>query len=253
MRRFRNTRNARVAIATLRFLRFFVTLPVMKVPEIIFEDNHVLVINKPSGMLVQGDITGDECVLEVMKAFIKKRDSKPGNVFLGLPHRLDRPTSGVLALAKTSKALSRLAASFRERETSKIYWAVVETPPPANAGELTDWLLKDSKTNTSRRVDADVSGAKEARLRYKMLGTSKDSWLLEVELLTGRHHQIRVQLYGMGCSIIGDLKYGARRSGPAGSIHLHARQLIVGHPVQGPKMDLIAESPDSLLWNAFRI
>lgn len=224
----------------------------MSFPEIIYEDNHVLAVNKPAGMLVQGDRTGDTCVLDVMKEFIRERDRKPGNVFLGLPHRLDRPTSGVLALAKTSKALSRMAAAFRDRDITKIYWAVVENPPPADDGELVDWLRKDGKTNTSRRVGNDVPGAKEARLRYRLLGASERYWLLEVELLTGRHHQIRVQLSGLGCSIKGDLKYGARRSDPGGGIHLHARRLVLSHPVRNESLALTAPAPEGPVWNAFR-
>lgn len=224
----------------------------VRIPEIIYEDNHVLAVNKPAGMLVQGDRTGDSSVLDVMKDFIRQRDDKPGNVFLGLPHRLDRPTSGVLALAKTSKALSRMAAVFRNRNTTKIYWAVVENPPPSEHGELVDWLRKDGKTNTSRRVGKSVAGAKEARLRYRLLGASERYWLLEVELLTGRHHQIRVQLSAMGCPVRGDLKYGARRSDPGGGIHLHARRLTIPHPVKEDSLDLTAPVPDGPVWNAFR-
>ncbi len=233
----------------LRRLSSFTDMPF---PDIIYEDNHIIVVNKPAGMLVQGDRTGDDCVLDAMKGFIKERDSKPGNVFLGLPHRLDRPTSGVLALAKTSKALSRMAASFRDRKTSKIYWAVVENPPANPEGELTDWLLKDGRTNTSRRVPAGAAGAKEARLHYRLLGASKRYWLVEVELLTGRHHQIRVQLSGIGCPVKGDLKYGARRSDPGGGIHLHARRLVMPHPVKkDQKLELLAPLPDGPVWNAF--
>lgn len=223
----------------------------MNVPEIIYEDNHILAVNKPAGMLVQGDWTGDDSILDVMKEYIRKRDSKPGNVFLGLPHRLDRPTSGILVLAKTSKALSRLAATFRDRRVSKIYWAVVEKAPPENKGELVDWLMKDSRTNTSRRVKESLPGAKEARLRYQLLASSEHSWLLEVELLTGRHHQIRAQLSAIGCSIKGDLKYGSRRSEPGGGILLHARRLILDHPVKSDPLELTAGIPEAAAWNAF--
>jgi len=219
-------------------------------PEILYEDNHVIAVNKPPGVLVQGDKSGDICILDLVKAFLKERDGKPGNVFLGLPHRLDRPTSGVLVLAKTSKALSRLAASFRDRDVSKIYRAVVESPPENPEGELTDWLKKDGRTNTSRRVKAGTPGAKEARLRYKLLGASERYWLIEVELLTGRHHQIRVQLSAMGCVIKGDLKYGAKRSNRNGGIHLHARYLETAHPTGKERLKITAATPDDSVWNA---
>lgn len=224
----------------------------MFLPEILYEDNHVLAVNKPPGMLVQGDRTGDLCILEAVKAYIKERDSKPGNIFMGLPHRLDRPTSGVLALAKTSKALTRLAGAFRERQVSKIYWAVVEKPPSSDAGELTDWLRKDGKSNTARRAKPESPGAREARLRYRLRGASDRYWLLEVELLTGRQHQIRAQLSWMGCPIKGDLKYGARRSNPGGGIHLHARRLVLGHPVRKEPLVLIAPPPSDPVWDVFR-
>ena len=220
--------------------------------EIIYEDNHILAVNKPAGLLVQGDRSGDDCVLDLMKEYLRIRDAKPGNVFLGLPHRLDRPTSGVVALAKTSKALSRMAAVFRERETEKIYWAVVVSRPRQDEGELTDWLIKDGKNNVSRRVKLETPGAKEARLRYRLLGASERYWLLEVELITGRHHQIRVQLSGIGCSIKGDLKYGARRSNRDGGIHLHARSLAMRHPVRGELLKLVADPPSDPVWNALR-
>ncbi|OQX29775.1 MAG: RNA pseudouridine synthase [Spirochaeta sp. LUC14_002_19_P3] len=220
-------------------------------PEIIHEDNHILAVNKPTGMLVQGDKTGDESILDAMKRFIKERDGKPGQVFLGLPHRLDRPVSGVLVLAKTSKALSRLAASFRDGGAEKIYWAAVEAPPDPPEGWLTDWLRKDEKTNTSHLVGAECRGAKEARLSYKLIGASKRYWLVELRLLTGRHHQIRAQMAGMGCPIKGDLKYGARRSNPGGGIHLHARRLVLPHPVREGSIFLTAPLPPDAVWQAF--
>ncbi len=222
----------------------------MSHPEIIYEDNHVLAINKPCGMLVQGDITGDMCALDVMKEHIKTRDSKPGNVFLGLPHRLDRPASGVLVLAKTSKALGRLSESFREGHTEKIYWAAVSAPPPAEEGECVNWLVKNSKTNASRICSPGTKGGREARLKYRLIGESKSYWLLEVHLLTGRHHQIRVQLAAMGCCIKGDLKYGARRSNPGGGIHLHARSLSIPHPVRKSRLELTADPASDAVWNS---
>ena len=171
----------------------------MNAPEILYEDNHVLAVNKPAGMLVQGDKTRDTCVLDAMKNFIKERDSKTGAVFMGLPHRLDRPTSGALVLAKTSKSLSRLTAAFRNGETTKLYWAVVEAPPDPPEGECADWLRKDGQTNTSLRVSPSAPGGREARLRYRLIGASERYTLIGVELLTGRHHQIRAQLSAMGC------------------------------------------------------
>jgi 23S rRNA pseudouridine1911/1915/1917 synthase len=223
----------------------------MPVPEIIYEDNHVIAVNKPPGMLVQGDRTGDKCVLDVIRSHIKERDRKPGNVFLGLPHRLDRPTSGVLILAKTSKALTRLSESFRNRDTAKIYWAVVESAPESPRGELIHWLKKDGRTNTSRRADPGSPGAREARLRYSLLGASDRYWLVEVELLTGRHHQIRAQLSAVGCPIKGDLKYGAKRSNRNGGIHLHARSLETAHPTRESRILVVASPPEDPVWNAF--
>ena len=223
----------------------------MNPPVILYEDNHVLAVNKPIGMLVQGDQTGDICVLETMKSFIRERDGKPGNVFLGLPHRLDRPTSGAMILAKTSKALTRLTASFRERDAIKIYWAVTEEPPENPEGELVDWIKKDGCINTSRRVKAGSPGAREARLRYRLLGASERYWLMEVELLTGRHHQIRVQLSAIGCPVKGDLKYGAKRSNRNGGIHLHSRRLELAHPTRTGRVVIIAPPPDDPVWNDF--
>ncbi len=219
-------------------------------PEILYEDNHVLGVNKAPGMLVQGDRTGDISILDSVKSFLKERDGKPGNVFLGLPHRLDRPTGGVLLLAKTSKALSRLSASFRNRDVEKIYWAAVCSPPPESEGECEDWLVKNARTNTSRICSEQTQGSRKARLRYRVLGSSENYWLLEVLLLTGRHHQIRAQLAGMGCPIKGDLKYGARRSNPGGGIHLHARSLSVPHPVGGGLITLTAPPPRDAVWDA---
>ena len=219
--------------------------------EIIYEDNHLFVVNKPCGLLVQGDRTGDEDVLSIVKNFIKIRDNKPGNVFLGLPHRLDRPTSGVVVLAKTSKALSRITEEFRSRNTEKTYWAITYKKPPKQEDLLIHYLVKDSRTNTSKAVKASYPGAKEAKLRYKLLSSSERYFLLEVELLTGRHHQIRVQLASIGCVIKGDLKYGAKRSDPDGGISLHARSLKLKHPVKKTEIVFTASPPDESLWNYF--
>ena len=223
----------------------------MDQPPILYEDNHLVAVNKMPGVLSQGDRTGDRSILDLMKAYIKERDAKPGRVFLGLPHRLDRPASGTLVLAKTSKALSRLTASFRDQMVTKIYWAVVEAPPNPPEGSLVDWLLKDGKTNASRRVGAMTKGSKEARLDYRLLGASKSYWLVEVQLFTGRHHQVRVQLSGLGCPIKGDLKYGAKRSNPNGGIHLHARRLELPHPVREETIAVTAPLPDEPVWRAF--
>ena len=220
--------------------------------KIIYEDNHLFVINKPSGLLVQGDKTGDEDVLSIVKNFIKVRDKKPGNVFLGLPHRLDRPTSGVVVLAKTSKALSRLTEEFRSRNTEKIYWAITYKKPPEQEDLLIHYLVKDSRTNTSKAVKASYPGAKEAKLRYRLIASSDRYFLLEVHLLTGRHHQIRVQLASIGCVIKGDLKYGAKRSNPDGGISLHARSLKLKHPVKKTEDIFTASPPDATLWNYFK-
>lgn len=221
-------------------------------PDILYEDNHLLFVNKAAGMPVQGDKSGDESVLDVMKSFIKKRDDKPGRVFMGLPHRLDRPTSGILVLAKTSKALSRLAASFREGTIEKIYWAIVDKAPVPPEGQLLDWLIKDGRSNTSDRVPPGSRGAKEAILNYRLLESSKTCHLLEIHLITGRHHQIRVQLASIGSVVKGDLKYGSRRSNPGGGILLHARRITLPHPVRQERLCLEAPLPEGAIWNLFR-
>ncbi len=220
------------------------------IPPILYEDNHVLVISKPPGVLSQGDRTGDSSTLELMKAFIKKRDSKPGHVFLGLPHRLDRPASGILVLAKTSKALSRLAASFRNRDVRKIYWAAVSAPPPEKSGTLTHWLVRNGAQNKSRAVPSSHPNAREAILHYTLRAASDRYWLLEIELVTGRHHQIRAQLAAAGCTIRGDVKYGARRPNLDGGIHLHARNLQIPHPVRPKVLNLTAPLPNDPVWQA---
>lgn len=220
-------------------------------PPILYEDNHLLAVNKMPGTLVQGDKTGDACITDLMKAFIKKRDSKPGNVFLGLPHRLDRPTSGVLVLAKTSKALSRLTESFRNRDTKKIYWAIVESPPKNPEGELIHWLRKDVRTNTARSTTPGTPGAKEAHLRYRQVASVRGFHLIEVELLTGRHHQIRAQLSLLGCPVAGDRKYGGKKLNFNGNIYLHSRTLDFPHPTRRERVVVTAPPPDDSLWDEF--
>ena len=212
---------------------------------ILLEDNHILVFNKAAGEIVQGDKTGDECLAETLKAFLAQRDGKPGKVFLGIPHRLDRPVSGIVVFAKTSKALSRLSEMFRAGNIHKTYWALCCKAPRKESGELVDWLSRNEKMNKSFIVPEGSSGAKEARLVYRLIGRTDRYSLVEVELLTGRHHQIRCQLAGMGCVIKGDLKYGAPRSNPDGGISLHSHEIRFVHPVRKDEMDIIAPPPAS--------
>ena len=212
---------------------------------ILLEDNHILVFNKAVGEIVQGDKTGDECLAETLKAFIAQRDGKPGKVFLGIPHRLDRPVSGIVVFAKTSKALSRLSEMFRTGDIHKTYWALCCKAPEKESGGLVDWLSRNEKMNKSFIVRPGSSGAKEARLIYRLVGRTDRYSLVEVELLTGRHHQIRCQLAGMGCVIKGDLKYGAPRSNPDGGISLHSREIKFVHPVRKDEMDIFAPPPAS--------
>ena len=188
--------------------------------QVLYEDNHIIVVYKESGEIVQGDKTGDKPLSETIKAWIKEKYAKPGNVFLGVVHRLDRPVSGLVVFAKTSKALSRLNDMFRKGEVKKTYWAMVQTPPAEPEGTLTNWLVRNEKQNKSYAYDHEVPNAKKAILKYKTVGQTEHYTLLEVNLLTGRHHQIRCQLSAIGCPIKGDLKYGARRSNLDGSISL---------------------------------
>lgn len=217
-------------------------------PEILFEDNHLLAVNKKAGELVQGDITGDASLLEKLKDFIKKRDSKPGNVFLGLIHRLDRPTSGAILYAKTGKGLSRMNELFKSREVEKRYWAIVEGKPEKKEDKLTHYLKKNPKNNKVTVYTSPTAGAKKAELEYRVLGELDNYTLLEVNLFTGRSHQIRSQLSFIWHPIKGDLKYGARRSNPDGGICLHARFLEFIHPVKKEKLSIIAPVPDQSLW-----
>jgi 23S rRNA pseudouridine1911/1915/1917 synthase len=220
-------------------------------PLILYEDNHLVVLNKRAGQIVQGDKTGDEPLNELLKCFIKERDAKPGNVYVGVPHRLDRPVSGVSMFAKTSKALERLNAMFRNNEIHKTYWAVVKKLPEEKTAILTDYLVRNEKQNKSFVVPGPKQGAKEARLHYTVLCNGENYHLLEVILFTGRHHQIRCQLASIGSPIKGDLKYGAARSNPDGSISLHARSLEFTHPVKKEKITIVAPVPDDPLWRYF--
>lgn len=218
---------------------------------VLYEDNHLIIVNKSSSEIVQGDKTGDIPLSETIKIYLKTKYQKPGNVFLGVVHRLDRPVSGVVLFARTGKALSRLNDMFRTKEVHKTYWAIVQQRPPQNQGTLVHWLTRNEKQNKSYAYDREVPGAKRASLDYRLIGTSERYFLLEVNLHTGRHHQIRCQLAKMGCPIKGDLKYGAPRNNPDGSICLHARRLQLIHPVSKQDIAVEAPVPDTPLWKAF--
>ena len=218
---------------------------------ILYEDNHLIIVNKLVGELSQGDQSEDKTLVDTIKEYLKKTYNKRGNVFLGVVHRLDRPTSGALVYAKTDKALSRLNALFRDDKVDKTYWAVVDEMPPNEAGTLEHYLLKDSKKNKSRAVSAKRSGAKLAKLDYRLISASRNYFLLEVVLHTGRHHQIRAQLEAIGLSIKGDLKYGSKRSNPDGGICLHGRTLSFIHPVSQERIAVTAPIPTGGVWQAF--
>ena len=219
--------------------------------KVIYEDNHIIVVNKASGEIVQGDKTGDESLCDTLKQYLKEKYNKPGNVFVGLPHRLDRPVSGVVIFAKTSKALERLNNMFRVGEVKKIYWAITKNKPLVTEGELSHWILRNEKMNKSFAYRKEVDGSKHALLNYRTLASSDNYTLIEVELKTGRHHQIRCQLSAMGCPIKGDLKYGAKRSNPDGSISLHARYVEFVHPVSKQPIKITAPVPNDRLWQSF--
>lgn len=214
----------------------------MLADQILYEDNHLLALNKRPGQIVQGDKTGDVPMCDLLKAFIKERDGKPGNVFCGVVHRIDRPVSGVVLFAKTSKALSRMTVLIQQRKMKKIYWAVTRNAPPQSNGYLADYLVRNERLNKSFVATADMPDAKLAELDYRELAVSDGGYhLLEIDLHTGRHHQVRCQLSHMGCPIRGDLKYGAPRSNPDGSIALHARSVAFVHPVS--KEPVTIEAP----------
>ena len=219
--------------------------------QIVFEDNHLLIINKKAGQLVQGDKTGDLSLLDLIKNFIKVRDNKPGNVFLGLVHRIDRPTSGLVIYAKTSKGLTRLTQMVKNREIKKTYWAVVPKTEIPKTQRLIHYLQKNEKNNKSTVFPKATEGAKEAILNYEIIKALDNFQLLEVDLETGRHHQIRAQLSKIGVPIKGDLKYGSARSNPDGGIHLHARQLEFIHPVSNENIKITAPVPQNdAVWKA---
>lgn len=217
--------------------------------QILHEDNHIIVINKRAGDIVQGDKTGDKPLSEIVKEYIKEKYNKPGEVFLGVVHRLDRPTTGIVVFARTSKALERLNAMFSNRETQKTYWAVVKNKPSKAEDTLVHYLKRNEKNNTSKAHLKEVPESKKASLDYKIIKELDNYYVLEINLHTGRHHQIRAQLNAIGCPIKGDLKYGFDRSNPDGGIHLHARKLVFNHPVTKETIKLIAPAPKDVIWN----
>lgn len=218
--------------------------------DIIYEDNHLIAVNKPVGVLVQGDSTGDEPLSEKVKSYIKHKYNKPGNVYLGVVHRLDRPTSGAIVFAKTSKALSRLNKQFSQRKTEKTYWALVSNKPEKQKARLEHFLKRNTKQNKSYAYIKEIPNSKKAILNYKLIKELNNYYLLEINLETGRHHQIRSQLSFIGCPIKGDLKYGAKRSNSDGGIHLHSRELRIEHPVKKIEICFKADLPKDNLWQA---
>lgn len=218
--------------------------------EVLFEDNHLLIVNKKSGDIVQGDKTGDTPLSEIVKAYIKATYNKPGNVFLGVVHRLDRPTTGVVVFAKTSKALERLNKLLRDKKVNKTYWAIVKNKPNKEEDTIIGFLKKNPKNNKSTLYHSEIEGSKKAVLHYKVIKSLNNYYLLEVDLETGRHHQIRCQLATIGCPIKGDLKYGFDRSNKDASIHLHARKIEFLHPVSNEFISIEAPTPNDVIWNA---
>lgn len=221
--------------------------------EVVYEDNHLIIVNKTASEIVQGDKTGDTPLSETVKVYLKEKYQKPGNVFIGVTHRLDRPVSGLVVFAKTGKALSRLNEMFRTGQVEKTYWAVVKNFPPSQEKILTHYLVRNEKQNKSYAYDKEVPNSKLAKLHYKLIGKSENYYLLEVNLMTGRHHQIRCQLAKIGCPIKGDLKYGAPRSNPDGSICLHARKVKLIHPVSKQLIEVEAPVPNNSLWQGFEL
>ncbi len=219
--------------------------------KVLYEDNHLLIVNKAAGDIVQGDKTGDTPLSEYGKTYLKEKYDKPGNVYLGVVHRLDRPTSGALIMARTDKALSRLNKMLTKHEIKKVYWAIVEKAPKVEASELINFIKKNPKNNKSYVVTKNTEGAKEAILNYKLIASSDNYHLLEVVLQTGRHHQIRTQLSNIGCIIKGDLKYGSKRNNKDASISLHARHLSFIHPVKKNIIEITAPIPKDKLWEYF--
>jgi 23S rRNA pseudouridine1911/1915/1917 synthase len=218
--------------------------------QILHEDNHLIVVNKRVGDIVQGDKTGDKPLSEIVKEYIKEKYNKPGEVFLGVVHRLDRPTTGIIVFARTSKALSRMNELFSNRETQKTYWAIVKNRPATSPSKLVHYLKRNEKNNTSKAHSKEVPDSKLASLEYQIIKELNNYTALEIQLHTGRHHQIRAQLSAIGSPIKGDLKYGFDRSNPNGGIHLHARKLSFTHPVSKEVITILAPTPDDVIWNA---
>lgn len=221
--------------------------------QILHEDNHIIVVNKRVGDIVQGDKTGDKPLSDVVKEYLKDKYEKPGEVFLGVVHRLDRPTTGIVVFARTSKALTRLNELFKNRETQKTYWAVVKNKPPKDTDKLVHYLKRNEKNNTSKAHLKEVPDSKIASLDYRIIATLQNYYALEIDLHTGRHHQIRSQLSAIGSPIKGDLKYGFDRSNPDGGIHLHARKLAFVHPVSKEALTIVAPVPDETIWQAVQM
>jgi len=220
--------------------------------QVIYEDNHIIAVNKTCSEIVQGDKTGDTPLSEIVKLYIKEKYHKPGDVFIGVTHRLDRPTSGVVLFARTTKALTRLNKMFQEKDTiKKTYWAVVDKKPVPESGTLQHWLVRNEKQNKSYAYSEEKANSKEATLSYKLLGSSDKYHLLEIELHTGRHHQIRAQLAAISCKIKGDMKYGFPRSNPDGGIYLHSRKVEFTHPVTQEFVSITAPVPNDALWKFF--
>lgn len=218
---------------------------------ILFEDNHLIIINKLPGELVQGDETGDVTLADKVKEYLKVTYNKPGNVYLGIPHRLDRPTSGIVVYTKTEKALIRLNEAFKGSSVKKTYWAVVDNMPKKSESTLIHYIVRNSANNKSVAYPKEIKGSKLAKLDYKVIGKSDKYYLLEIALHTGRHHQIRAQLAAIGLHIKGDLKYGFARSNPDGGIHLHARKIVFTHPVKKEELTIIAPPPHDTVWDYF--
>lgn len=219
--------------------------------QVLYEDNHIIIVNKRGGEIVQGDKTGDKTLADDVKAYIKEKYAKPGEVFLGIPHRLDRPVGGIVVFARTSKALSRLNNMFRNGEFHKTYRAITKNKPRETEATLTNWIVRNEKQNKSYAYDTEKPSSKKAILHYKIIGMSDNYTLLEINLMTGRHHQIRCQLSKMGCPIKGDLKYGAKRSNPDGNISLVAHKIEFTHPVSHKPVCIEAPLPEDTLWKQF--
>jgi len=220
-------------------------------PDVLFEDNHLLIVNKPAGYLIQGDKTGDTPLVELYKPYIKKKYNKPGAVFLGVIHRLDRPVSGAVVFARTSKALERMNKLFETREIKKTYWAIVKNRPPEDADHLVHWLIKNQQNNITKAKKSPFSGGLQSELDYKLIGQIGQQYLLEVNPLTGRPHQIRVQLSNISCPITGDLKYGSPKPNSDGNIGLHSARVEFVHPVNKERIEIIAPMPKNDTWASF--